>query len=107
MAQTIQRSSVDLNGVSLRVLIAGRDAWLFTGNGTFRVPSGLLRLPRALSWLVRDLLQPTPSSTLLATVIPQMGCNAACGYCIQNIRTTPTGVERVKAIWMSDEIMAA
>lgn len=101
-----RRSTVTLGKSDYAVLSQGRRSWLFAQR-LIPLPSALLYAPAALSWLLRDHLRSQPRTLLAATVIPQMGCNAACNYCIQNITVGPTGVQRVKAAWMSDRVMDA
>ncbi len=99
-----RRSTVTLGATSYPVLTQGRKSWLFAQR-LIPLPSPLLRIPPILGWLLRDHLRTRPNTTLAATVIPQMGCNAACHYCIQNVTVGPTGVERVRAAWMTDAVM--
>ncbi len=102
-----RRSALQLNDQSFPVIMTGRKAWLFIGSEPIRLPTYLTKWPGLLSWGLRNYLEPPPNTTLWATVIPQMGCNAACGYCFQNVSVTETSVERVDATWMTDKVMEA
>ncbi len=106
VSPTLQRSIVALDKTDYAVLTQGRRSWLFAQR-LIPLPSALLRMPIVLGWLLRDHLRLQPRTTLAATVIPQMGCNAACHYCIQNVTVSPTSVQRVKASWMNDAVMDA
>lgn len=94
------------SGEELYALTNRFKAWVFAGSDIVAIPALLLLTPRVLQWLLAEELAPDDTDPLMgATVIPQMGCNAACGYCIQNLRTTSAGVDRVPGYWMSDQMI--
>jgi uncharacterized protein len=94
------------SGEVLYALTSGLKAQIFVGSDIVTAPSLLLHMPGILQWLLAEELSPETDDPFMgATVIPQMGCNAACGYCIQNLRTTPSEVERVPGYWMNDQMI--
>lgn len=103
----LERRQVRFPEGSVRAITVGARTYLFLGGEPLPVPTWTLKVPYLLKWLLKEHRAPRPSNTLGATVIPQMGCNAACGYCIQNTSVTHDRVVRVKPVWMADPTIGA
>lgn len=93
------RRHLSLVGKSIPTIVTKRRAYLFTPGGIVELPRFLVSFEKWLGWLLKQHIHLSSGQTLPVTVVPQMHCNAACGYCIQNTATT----ERIPSAWMSEK----